>query len=85
MRSRQIPCWLICSVIAVIARAILCSAIRSFWYFEFINNDGVGIAIEARQIRGIKQPDSAYDIGLFVDLVKVKTSAVALTPEFDLQ
>lgn len=79
MRSFQIPRWLIWSVLTIVGLAILVSAIRSFWYFEVINNDEVGIAIEAGQIQGVKQPGIAYDFGLFVDLVKVKTSAVALT------
>lgn len=34
---------------------------------------------EAGQITGVKQPGIAYDLGLFVDLVRIKTSAVALT------
>lgn len=79
MRSFQIPRWLIWSVVALVGLAIAFSAIRSFWYFEVINNDEVGIAIQAGQIQGIKQPGIAYDFGLFVDLVKVKTSAVAIT------
>jgi len=43
-----------------------------------IENDEIGIAIEAGQIVTIKQPGIAYDFGLFVRLVKMKTSAVAL-------
>lgn len=78
MRSLQIPRWLIWSIVAIIGLAILGVVVRSFWYFEVINNDEVGIAIEAGQIAGIKQPGIAYDLGLFVELVKVKTSAVAI-------
>lgn len=79
MRSFQIPRWLIWSIVALIGLVILGSVVRSFWYFEVIENDEVGIAIEAGQIAGIKQPGIAYDFGLFVRLVKVKTSAVAIT------
>jgi hypothetical protein len=52
---------------------------RSFWYFEVINNDEVGVTVEAGKIRGVLQPGIAYDFGLFVELVKIKTSAVAIT------
>ncbi len=79
MRSLQIPRWLIWSVLAIIGLVILSSLIRSFWYFEVINNDEVGITIESGQITGVKQPGIAYDLGLFVNLVKIKTSAVAIT------
>jgi hypothetical protein len=81
MRSipSRIPRWLIWSVLAIVGIAILASVIRSFWYFEVINNDEVGITIEAGQIQGVKQPGIAYDLGLFVELVKIKTSAVAIT------
>lgn len=79
MRSFQIPRWLIWSVVALVGLAILASVIRSFWYFEVIDNDEVGITIEAGQITGVKQPGIAYDLGLFVQLVKIKTSAVAIT------
>ena len=79
LRSISFPKWLIWAVVAIISVAILASVIRSFWYFEVINNDEVGIAIEAGQIQGVKQPGIAYDLGLFVQLVKIKTSAVAIT------
>jgi hypothetical protein len=80
MRSfLNFPKWIIWAVLAIIGIAILATVIRSFWYFEVINNDEVGIAIEAGQIQGVKQPGIAYDLGLFVELVKIKTSAVALT------
>lgn len=79
MRSFQVPRWLIWSAAGLIMFVIVGFVIRSFWYFEVINNDEVGIAIQAGQIQGVKQPGIAYDFGLFVELVKVKTSAVALT------
>lgn len=75
----RFPRGLIWVILAIVVIAILAIVIRSFWYFEVIENDEVGIAIEAGQIQGIKQPGIAYDIGLFVKLVKIKTSAVALT------
>lgn len=68
--------WLISIIVVFVIVGI---AIRSFWYFEVINNDEVGIAIQAGQIQGVKQPGIAYDVGLFVELVKIKTSAVAIT------
>ncbi len=74
-----IPRWLINLVIAIIVIAILSNAARSFWYFEVIENDQVGVTIEAGQIQGVLQPGIAYDFGLFVDLVKITTSAVAIT------
>ncbi|MBK9604857.1 MAG: SPFH domain-containing protein [Anaerolineales bacterium] len=52
---------------------------KSFWYFEVIENDQVGVTIEAGEIQGVLQPGIAYDFGLFVDLVKITTSAVAIT------
>jgi hypothetical protein len=80
MRSfLNFPKWIIWAVLAIIGIVILGTVIRSFWYFEVINNDEVGIAIEAGQIQGVKQPGIAYDLGLFVELVKIKTSAVAIT------
>jgi len=79
MRSISFPKWLLWGIVAVIGVIVLATVVRSFWYFEVINNDEVGIAIEAGQIQGVKQPGIAYDLGLFVELVKIKTSAVAIT------
>jgi hypothetical protein len=79
MRSISFPKWLIWGMVTLIGVIVLAMVIRSFWYFEVINNDEVGIAIEAGQIQGVKQPGIAYDLGLFVELVKIKTSAVAIT------
>ena len=81
MRSipSKIPRALIWGILGIVVIAILASIVRSFWYFEVINNDEVGIAIEAGQIHGVKQPGIAYDFGLFVQLVKIKTSAVSVT------
>jgi hypothetical protein len=80
MRSTpiQFPKRLLWGVVIVIAVIIFAVIARSFWYFEVIDNDEVGIAIEAGQIQGVKQPGIAYDLGLFVQLVKIKTSAVAI-------
>ena len=74
-----IPGWLIGSIIVVIAIAVLAGISRSFWYFEVIENDQVGVRIAAGEIQGVVQPGIAYDFGLFVDLVKITTSAVAIT------
>jgi hypothetical protein len=79
MRSISFPKWLIWGIVALIGVIVLATVIRSFWYFEVINNDEVGITIEAGQIQGVKQPGIAYDLGLFVELIKIKTSAVAIT------
>lgn len=75
----SIPRWLVVGFVVVVLVAILASISRSFWYFEVIENDEVGVTIEAGEIQGVKQPGIAYDVGLFVDLVKIKTSAVAIT------
>jgi len=75
----QLSKRLIWGVVIIIAVIVLASLVRPFWYFEVINNDEVGIAIEAGEIRTIKQPGIAYDVGLFVQLVKINTSAVAIT------
>jgi hypothetical protein len=75
----KIPRALLWVVVGIVTIAILASIVRSFWYFEVINNDEVGVAIEAGQIQGVKQPGIAYDLGLFVELVKIKTSAVPVT------
>lgn len=74
-----IPRWLVVLVIAVIIVAVLANFSNSFWYFEVIENDEVGLTIESGKIQGVLQPGIAYDFGLFVDLVKIKTSAVAIT------
>ena len=73
------PGWLIGSVVAIIVIAVLAGFSKSFWYFEVIENDQVGVTIEAGEIQGVLQPGIAYDFGLFVNLVKITTSAVAIT------
>lgn len=75
----SIPGWLIGSVVAIIVIAVLAGFSKSFWYFEVIENDQVGVTIEAGEIQGVLQPGIAYDFGLFVNLVKITTSAVAIT------
>ena len=75
----QFPKKLVLWLVVLLGLIVLVFLARSFWYFEVIENDQVGIAIEAGQIREIKQPGIAYDFGLFVELVKVTTSAVAIT------
>ncbi|MBI5823299.1 MAG: hypothetical protein HZB18_04675 [Chloroflexi bacterium] len=75
----SIPRWLIGLVIGIIVFAVLANFSKSFWYFEVIENDQVGVTIEAGEIQGVVQPGIAYDIGLFVNLVKITTSAVAIT------
>ncbi len=75
----SIPRWLIGLVVGIIVVIVLAALIRPFWYFEVIENDQVGVTIEAGEIQGVVQPGIAYDFGLFVDLVKITTSAVAIT------
>jgi hypothetical protein len=65
--------------LVILAVFILALLARPFWYFEIIENDQVGVTIQAGEIQGVKQPGIAYDVGLFVDLVKITTSAVAVT------
>lgn len=74
-----IPRWLVGLIVGIILIVVLANISKSFWYFEVIENDEVGISIEAGEIQNVLQPGIAYDFGLFVDLVRVKTSAVALT------
>jgi hypothetical protein len=74
-----IPGWMVGLVIGLIVFAILANVSKSFWYFEVIENDQVGVKIEAGKIQGVLQPGIAYDFGLFVDLIKITTSAVAIT------
>lgn len=74
-----IPRWLIGLIAGIILIVVLANLSKSFWYFEVIENDEVGVTIEAGEIQGVVQPGIAYDFGLFVDLVKITTSAVAIT------
>ncbi|MCZ2122426.1 MAG: SPFH domain-containing protein [Anaerolineales bacterium] len=74
-----IPAWLIGFVVVAALVLIVASISKSFWYFEVVQNDQVGVTIEAGEITGVVQPGIAYDFGLFVDLVKITTSAVAIT------
>jgi hypothetical protein len=74
----RFPRWIIILFVTALVLIILTFALRPFWYFEVINNDEIGIKIEAGQITGIKPPGIASDVGLFVNLVKIKTSAVAI-------
>ena len=75
----QFPRGFFSWIVAIVVFIFIVLVARPFWYFEVINNDEVGIAIEAGQIREVKQPGIAYDFGLFVELVKIKTSATAIT------
>lgn len=77
--SSYIPRWAVGLLIGVIVIAVFANVSRSFWYFEVIENDQVGVKIEAGEIQGVLQPGIAYDFGLFVNLVKITTSAVAIT------
>jgi hypothetical protein len=81
--SNQIPAirfprWIIVLFVIAVVLIGLTLALRSFWYFEVINPDEVGIKIEAGQISGVVQPGIAYDFGLFVKILKIKTSAVSI-------
>lgn len=75
----QFPKALIWLAVLLIVFVVSFSVMRSFWYFDVINNDEVGIKIKSGQIMGIAQPGIVYDFGLFVNLVKIKTSSVAIT------
>ena len=74
-----VPRWLIGMVVVIFVVAVLAGFSKSFWYFEVIENDQVGVTIAAGEIQGVVQPGIAYDFGLFVNLVKITTSAVAIT------
>jgi hypothetical protein len=69
--------------VVVLVLIVLTFGLRPFWYFEVINPDEVGIKIEAGQISKIVQPGIAYDIGLFVSIVRIKTSAVSILVDDD--
>jgi hypothetical protein len=56
MPSIQFPKWIIWLALGVIALAIVFAVLNSFWYFEVINNDEVGVKIRSVQIVGIAQP-----------------------------
>lgn len=73
------PRWIIGAVVAIVIVLVIANFSSSFWYFTVIENDEVGLTIEAGEITGVRQPGIAYDFGLFVDLVKITTSAVAIT------
>ena len=77
----QFPKWLIPVFLILVALIVISLVLQSFWYFEVIENDEVGVRIEAGQIVGVAQPGIAYDFGLFVQIVKIKTSAVPITVE----
>ena len=77
--SISFPKWIIWIIVILMVGAVLFSFLDQFWYFQVINNDEVGVKIEVGQITNIVQPGIAYDFGLFVDLVKINTSAVAIT------
>ncbi len=79
MPSVRFPRWIIWLVLGVIGLVFVFAVLSSFWYFEVINNDEVGVKIRSGQIVGIAQPGIVYDFGLFVQLVKIKTSSVAIT------
>jgi regulator of protease activity HflC (stomatin/prohibitin superfamily) len=74
-----VPRWAVGWGLGVLVVVLLAILIQPFWYFEIIQNDQVGVTIQAGRITGVKQPGIAYDVGLFVDLVKITTSAVAIT------
>ncbi len=75
----RFPGWIITLFVIAIVLIVLTFALRSFWYFEVIENDEVGIKLQAGQIKGVVQPGIVYDFGLFVEIIKIKTSAVAVT------
>ncbi len=77
--SLKIPKALIWLFVIIVVLVLFLSVISNFWYFEVIENDQIGIKIRAGQIQEIVQPGIAYDFGLFVQLVKIKTSSVAIT------
>lgn len=78
MPSFTVPRWLIAALVVLVIVLLFSWVLQSFWYFDVIENDEVGVAIEAGEIKKIVQPGIAYDLGLFVELVKIKTSAVAI-------
>lgn len=78
MPTIRFPGWIVPAFVTVLVLIALVFLLRPFWYFEVVNNDEVGIKIQAGEIRGVVQPGIVYDFGLFVSLVKIKTSAVSV-------
>src|SRR5258705_13872292 len=78
----RFPRWIITLAVVLVALIVLSFLLRPFWYFDVINIDGVGIKIEAGQITAIKQPGIASNVGLFVKVGKIKTSAVVILVEY---
>jgi hypothetical protein len=56
MPSLQFPKWIFWLALGVIDLAIVFAVLNSFWYFEVINNDEMGVKIRSGQIVGIAQP-----------------------------
>lgn len=77
--SFQIPRFLIGLVVVLFILGVAVFAMSNFWYFEVIENDEIGIKIRAGQIHEVVRPGIASDFGLFVQLIHVKTSAVAIS------
>ncbi len=74
-----IPRVLVILVVVIAIVVALGAVSKSFWYFTVIDNDEVGLTIRAGEIEGVRPPGIAIDFGLFVSLVKIKTSAVPIT------
>ena len=79
MPAIRFPGWIAVLFVILLVLVALVFVLRSFWYFEVINNDEIGVKIRAGQIAEIVQPGIVYDFGLFVSVVKIRTSAVAVT------
>lgn len=77
--SVRFPGWIVGLFAVVLVLIVLFFVARSLWYFDVINNDEVGVKLRAGQIQEIVQPGIVYDFGLFVEIVKIKTSSVSVT------
>lgn len=71
--------WWIRLAAVVVALGIVYSLSKPFWYFSIVRNDEVAVQFQGGQIVDVKAPGIVYDFGLFVEIAKVKTSAVAIS------
>lgn len=74
----RFPRFLVVLFFIIVGLVLLFFASRALWYFEVVENDEIGIKLRAGQIIEVVQPGIVSDFGLFVELVKIKASAVSV-------
>lgn len=76
--SVRFPTGMIVFLVIIIVLIGLLFVLNSFWYFDVVNNEEIGIKIRAGEIVEVVQPGIVYDFGLFVNLVKINITAVSV-------